>query len=436
MDDAAKPTGFESDRLERVKYAERLARYIHALATAPVLPAGRVLAIDAPWGSGKSWIAEKLPAYLASRPEKVRCVYVNAFEFDFHHDPFVVLASAIVSHSQAKGSKKLADFRVAAGDVIRAGLPAVTKGLVKAAAGAIGIDADGAAAKLLDAVGDATENGVDSLLDTFERTNKAATAFKSKLQILAAQEEGPLVVVIDELDRCRPTFALEMLERVKHLFDVPNVVFVLLVHSPALRSTIRCTYGVDIDPRAYLKKFISISVGVPVTAAGRQGIEHEVTFIQSFLESQSGDNRSPGSLHPDFLDAVAVFGPVFKATLRDVQRVVLAAHLVKHIRGAKWPCLLAYALYLHTLDPGKLSKLLAGDEVAYADEAVRFRASAVAGHPAAEALFTAFSDEVRRLRGDPRDKSVTEARLVASEALVSDLKVTIRIISTEHFRIE
>ena len=55
----------------------------------------------------------------------------------------------------------------------------------------------------------------------------------------------PLVFIIDELDRCRPTFAIELLERVKHIFDVPNIVFVFGINRSELvkaldsRSTAR-----------------------------------------------------------------------------------------------------------------------------------------------------------------------------------------------------
>ena len=104
---------------------------------------------------------------------------------------------------------------------------------------------------------DASDKAIEQMLDTVAKTSATTAAFKAKLTKLAntSENSAPLVVIIDELDRCRPSYALEMLERVKHLFDVPNVVFIFFVYAPALLSAVRKTYGQDIDPSEYLRKF-------------------------------------------------------------------------------------------------------------------------------------------------------------------------------------
>ncbi len=69
--------------------------------------------------------------------------------------------------------------------------------------------------------------------------------------------EHPLVFIIDELDRCRPTFAIELLERVKHIFDVPNLVFVFGVNRDELCSALQSVYG-EIDAAVYLRRFFDM----------------------------------------------------------------------------------------------------------------------------------------------------------------------------------
>jgi predicted KAP-like P-loop ATPase len=40
-------------------------------------------------------------------------------------------------------------------------------------------------------------------------------------EILKEIDEGkPLIIFIDELDRCRPLYAIECLERIKHIFGI------------------------------------------------------------------------------------------------------------------------------------------------------------------------------------------------------------------------
>lgn len=81
---------------------------------------------------------------------------------------------------------------------------------------------------------------------------KARDAIKTLLSdIVNGSEGGPLVVVIDELDRCRPIFAVETLKRLNHVLDIPRVVFVVGVNMSALEASVRSVYG-DNSPREYL----------------------------------------------------------------------------------------------------------------------------------------------------------------------------------------
>jgi hypothetical protein len=67
----------------------------------------------------------------------------------------------------------------------------------------------------------------------------------------------PIVIVIDELDRCRPTYAIKLLEEVKHLFDVEGLVFVLGMHGAALGHSVSAAYGAKFDGVAYLGRFVN-----------------------------------------------------------------------------------------------------------------------------------------------------------------------------------
>ena len=72
----------------------------------------------------------------------------------------------------------------------------------------------------------------------------------------------PLLICIDELDRCRPSYAIEMLERIKHFFNIPNIVFVLGIDREQLSRSIKSTYG-DIDTENYLHRFIDVEFVLP-----------------------------------------------------------------------------------------------------------------------------------------------------------------------------
>jgi hypothetical protein len=92
-------------------------------------------------------------------------------------------------------------------------------------------------------------------------------AFREALSTMAAtlkegQDPAPLVLVIDELDRCRPLFALQILERMKHFFSVKGVHFVLGAHLDQLRNSIAVAYGSGIDAHTYLQKFVHLTIAL------------------------------------------------------------------------------------------------------------------------------------------------------------------------------
>lgn len=99
------------------------------------------------------------------------------------------------------------------------------------------------------------------IVDGFRQTAKSAASFKRDLADLLRQAEReadvplPLYVIVDELDRCRPTYAIALLERIKHLFNVDNVVFITGTAGRQLSSSIAAVYGQNFDAWRYLHRF-------------------------------------------------------------------------------------------------------------------------------------------------------------------------------------
>ena len=92
-----------------------------------------------------------------------------------------------------------------------------------------------------------------------------------------SSENRPLIVVIDELDRCRPSYAVELLEVAKHLFAVDRIVFVLAVNRSELAHSIRALYGSDFDAVGYLRRFFDVDFRLPDP--------ERVAFIDTMLEA-------------------------------------------------------------------------------------------------------------------------------------------------------
>jgi hypothetical protein len=102
------------------------------------------------------------------------------------------------------------------------------------------------------------------MLAAYRQRKKSREIFRLNMSGLVAGIDGskgpgtaPLFVVVDELDRCRPDYALRMLEEIKHFFDVPGVVFILGLHGGQLSKSIKAVYGTEFDSDDYLRRFFT-----------------------------------------------------------------------------------------------------------------------------------------------------------------------------------
>lgn len=253
-------TPFEGDLFERKLVAERLGKVV------AMLPEGGAIAIDAPWGSGKTWFARNWQLELERDGHEV--LYVDAFASDYVDDPFLMLAGELVTAAKKQQSTAAASIVEAGARVGKAILPATAK-FVASAAGKW-IAGEAASDKLVETLGDAVEGAGDLLakqiekkLAGYEAEKQSVVAFRESLTTFTAARTNPMVVLIDELDRCRPDFALRTIERIKHFFEVPKLVFVLLFNRSQLCASIQGAYGPNFDADGYLRKFLLFSLMLP-----------------------------------------------------------------------------------------------------------------------------------------------------------------------------
>ena len=83
------------------------------------------------------------------------------------------------------------------------------------------------------------------------------------LESLLYEQGNRLVVFIDELDRCKPSFAVQLLERIKHYFGNDRITFVFSVNIDELQHVIKCYYGDGFDACRYLDRFFDYRIVLP-----------------------------------------------------------------------------------------------------------------------------------------------------------------------------
>jgi hypothetical protein len=286
---------WKDDVLSRKKYAKFLTQLISSRC-APLAadsPARAfTMALDADWGAGKSFFVGCWSKDLA-RTQPV--VLFDAWKSDNATDPMVALISEINKQLEPLVARlPVADkIKQSTGNAWsiakRAGrklaLPAAkiaASTLLKQVSGLSLSDFTGDKGQASgDLDTEAAEESADVPLDQFaeklgealekeyESRQHSIALFREKLaSVVSSLNEhavvvGPLVVFVDELDRCRPDFAIRLLETVKHVFDVPNVCFVLSINSSQLSESIRSIYGENFDAQHYLHRFFDLTYQLP-----------------------------------------------------------------------------------------------------------------------------------------------------------------------------
>ncbi|WP_174991045.1 KAP family P-loop NTPase fold protein [Pandoraea anapnoica] len=348
--------GFKSDKLDRLGLAEHLTRYICRLKN------GAVIGIDGPWGSGKSWFARNWRDRLRSQGFKV--AYIDAFQDDYTDDPFTLVASEInllIKSSGNDGEKRARAFVEKAARVATVIAPAAGKIAINAVGKVLGTTGNlsdvgqDIATAIADSSGGSAEQWIRKKIEGYVEDKRSLAEFQNDLREFSKLSDKPVIVMVDELDRCRPDFAVGLIERIKHLFDVENLVFVLLMNRRQLSRAVEGVYGVGDEAPAYLSKFINIYFQFPVAtvAHGSQ------SAIRRFTDSVLAQYEWSSPQTP-FADALVEISPFVDFTLRDIERAVALysyAHPTRlSARG------LTYIAVLKVKRPADFQRIVAGDD--------------------------------------------------------------------------
>jgi hypothetical protein len=265
LNDIKTPWEDPKDHLNRQQYAKFLTDYLSQKKSSFVLN------LNAPWGMGKTYFITHWYSVIKNTHP---AVYINAWESDFSSEPLVAVIASI--RDQLKPYIPEKEFKSGIGKIISAcgsiakkiG-PTLIKGAVKKVAGSEeGQDLIEFTHLSADEMANFAESSMKTLLMAQDKSIESVKEFQDGLGELLNSidnktHKGPMFVFIDELDRCRPTYAIELLETVKHLFSIDGIVFVIATDSHQLQHSIKAIYGNDFSGDIYLKRFFHQEYNLP-----------------------------------------------------------------------------------------------------------------------------------------------------------------------------
>ncbi|MFO6299171.1 KAP family P-loop NTPase fold protein [Rahnella selenatireducens] len=234
------------DNLDRAKYA----KFLYEVAARRGETSNLVININAEWGAGKTHFTRRLAQTIK---DKHPTVYVDAWKQDFSDEPLLAIFSSISDQLGDQSDKfitllKKTEKKV--GVLLRGIAPAVIQGIVKKTTG-------------IDDLSEIAKSATENLIDTHKEKSAVIEDIRKDLaewvrfikQKDAMNKDLPIFIFIDELDRCRPNYAINLLEIVKHIFNVKGLVFFISTDTDQLQHSIKVIYGQDFDAQQYLGRF-------------------------------------------------------------------------------------------------------------------------------------------------------------------------------------
>jgi cytidylate kinase len=331
---------FVNDMLGRKETAEKLT----ALLTDADGPL--VVSVNGRWGTGKTTFVKMWDQMLRNQG-KAKSFTFNAWENDFFADPGVAFIDEITTSLSEDDQfdrsikQKAKEFKETASTLI----PSI-----------LGVT-----------VGKQVADIAGGLLEAYQEEKAKIVEFRDELTNVAnrvVEENGaPLIIFVDELDRCRPDFAVKLLEQIKHLFDVTGIVFVLSVDLSQLKGSVKSLYGEDVETGGYLRRFIDLRYQLPRPEDG--------DYIE-FLFEQNGTKEALTGAGYQVLKMAKACSEVFGMSLRGKEQYMLRLDLTfrqleagpglppRYFRAVA-PFLIAlrmerYALYQNLLKGSSLEK--------------------------------------------------------------------------------
>lgn len=251
---------FDDDIYNRKVIAENLTKIIE-VQEEPI-----VISLDSEWGTGKTTFVTMWKDLLDNDEEyssKFNTLYFNAWENDYITDPLLALVSEIEAEIKREDSKFKKNFNKVK-EVILPMAKLVTKvGVKVGTAGVLDLDKVNLGDYTEDTIMDLASKLGEFSIKEIVASKSIRTKFKEVMSEYQKENCKKIIFFIDELDRCRPTFAIELLEVIKHLFNIDNCIFIISIDKEQLSHSVSTIYGQNMDTIGYLRRFFDLDYRLP-----------------------------------------------------------------------------------------------------------------------------------------------------------------------------
>lgn len=313
---------------------------------------GIILSIDSNWGTGKTTFIKMWESLINNNEDynnSYEALYFNAWDNDYMSDPLLAILTEIEIDKDRGITKYAKDGIKNVGEVGKNLITTTTNVLIKlGSAGAIeGKDLDFRRDDVEKKYQYLIKNISKEVLENAIDSRKIRESFKKNISKVAESLNKKIIFFIDELDRCRPNFAIELLETIKHLFSMKGVIFVISLDKEQLSHSIGTIYGQGMDSNGYLKRFFDIEYKLPnanrlkymniknkKTLNGYSNTKYLEQFLDGFIKGYNFSLRDIDKLH----DYMKILIPLIDEYRKDTYintRLIIISYLYAYLISIK-----------------------------------------------------------------------------------------------------
>ena len=264
------------DVLNREQFIDMLYQLVNTMSD---LKQGKIFSIDGTWGYGKTYVLEELERRLSpvvnedTYDDKFYVFHYNCWQYDYYEEPSVAIISAMLEDSENSLEHRINKVAKAGWETAKEILAEVAGEYVK---NKIGVN--------IVETFQSEKTGIDNQKFKFDKMfafKKTLDETREKLKRMS--EIKTVVIVVDELDRCMPEYAIKVLERLHHLFEgIPNTIVIMAVDSKQLENSVKKIFGNAVDTGRYLRKFISFNLELSVGSLQNKFVERYSYYFEKF----------------------------------------------------------------------------------------------------------------------------------------------------------
>lgn len=241
-------------------------------------------AIDGCWGSGKTFLIERLEQQLENK-NKYFIFHYNCWKYDYYDEPLIAIVSAMLYCASKNVMENASDAMCAGWKYALEEITSIAQTIIK---NKTGIDFVGEYQKVNNILKEQNKEkfNYDSLYSFFSTLSSIQEKIKS------ITDKKTMVIVVDELDRCLPEYSIKVLERIHHFFEpIENIVVLFAIDGHQLDASIKKIYGEEVKTHQYLKKFISFTMLLSAGNIEAEFTEKYNTYFTQFSYQDEKENE-------------------------------------------------------------------------------------------------------------------------------------------------